>query len=292
MTNKNNYASFGTAGNPEAFYDEGYKASVDMPSWLAEKGLDAYEYAAGRGVRIKEETARAIAEQANKMHIKMSLHAPYFINFAATEKEQMSKNDEYIISSLHAAHNLGADRVVFHSGGQGKASRSKAMEQTKRGIAQMLDKTSGLGFANIMLMPETMGKKGQIGTLEEVVDICLIDRGRLIPTVDFGHLHAVTGGLYVDKDDYKRAFDFIGDKLGDNALNNLHVHFSRIEFTKAGEKKHWTFADDYGPPFEPFMDTVIDYGIAPRIICESAGTQDIDALQMKNYYLNNMQRKK
>lgn len=285
MKNKNCCASFGTAGNPEAFYDAGHKASLEMPSWLAGQGLDAYEYAAGRGVRIKDDTASAIADAAKTYDIKMSLHAPYFINFATAEKERMAKNSEYVMSSLNAARHLGADRVVLHAGGQGKDSRSKAMEQTKKGLAKVVEEASKTGYDDIFLLPETMGKKGQMGTLEEVVELCLIDVKRIIPAVDFGHLYAVTGGLYVEKDDYRRAFDYIGGKLGAEVLQSLHVHFSCIEFTKAGEKKHWTFADEYGPPFEPFIDTVIEYGLAPRVICESAGTQDVDASTMRMYYL-------
>lgn len=281
-------ALFGTAGNPERFYDEGFKASVDLPKWLEEKGLDVYEYSAGRGVRIKEETANAIGEQAKIYGIKLSLHAPYFINLATVDEEQKLKNFDYILSAVKAAEQLGADRVVLHAGGQGKVERQAAFEQTKKGLSEVVDKLTAMGLKKVKLLPETMGKKGQIGTLEEVLQLCQLEPGFLMPTVDFGHLHAVTQGTYIQKHEYKASFDLIGEQLGKEILQELHVHFSRIEFTKAGEKRHWTFADDYGPPFEPFIDAVVEYGLTPRVICESAGTQDIDALQMKDYYLSKL----
>jgi len=134
---------------------------------------------------------------------------------------------------------------------------------------------------------ETMGKQNQLGTLEEVLDICSIDK-RLCPVVDFGHLNARNAApLFITKDDYLSVFDKIDTKLGYENANTLHCHFSKIEYTSAGEKKHLTFDDDiYGPPFEPLMDAIFHSGLSPRIICESDGTQAEDALAMKTYYKN------
>lgn len=278
-------ACFGTAGNPEQFYEDGLKASTAMPKWLFQKSLNAYEYAAGRGVKLKEDTARLIGERACEYGVKLSLHAPYYINLATFDKEQMVKNLNYLISSVEAAQFMGADRVVFHAGSPGRTERNKAVEQIKRGLEKVLDKLINLGYDSVQLLPETMGKKGQIGTLQEVLEFCKLSP-LLQPAVDFGHLHAVAQGAYMTKEEYCNAFDLIGEQLGKDVLQTLHVHFSKIEYTKAGEKRHWTFADDYGPPYEPFIDTVVEYGLTPRIISESAGTQDKDALMMKNYYDN------
>lgn len=276
-------AYFGTAGNPEQFYTDGLKASVDMPKWLLEQGLNAYEYSAGRGVKLKEETAQKIGAKALEYGIKLSVHAPYYINLATFDSEQMEKNVNYFITTVQAAQYMGADRVVFHAGGQGKNERKIAVEQVKKRLAQVLERLVKLDYTTVKLLPETMGKKGQIGTLEEVIDFCKLSP-LLEPTVDFGHLHAVAEGAYMTKDEYLRAFDMIGAGLGKDVLQTLHVHFSKIEYTKAGEKKHWTFADDFGPPFEPFIEAVVDYGLTPRVISESAGTQDKDAFVMKEYY--------
>ena len=111
-----------------------------------------------------------------------------------------------------------------------------------------------------------------------------------MPCVDFGHLNARNiGGAFNSVDDYRRVFHRIGESLGDEVAKNLHCHFSKIEYTNAGEKKHLTFADEiYGPEFEPLIEAIIRDNLTPRIICESDGTQPEDALQMKKYYLDNL----
>jgi deoxyribonuclease-4 len=278
-------ALFGTAGSPAAFYADRLSASADVPRWLASKGLDAYEYSAGRGVRLSDDAAALLGAAAAEHSIVLSLHAPYFINLATADQAQQEKNLNYLMSSLNAAAFMKAGRVVFHAGGQGKAERAQAFDQVKKNLELALEELSRRGMDKIALLPETMGKKGQIGSLAEIIELCRLWPERLLPAVDFGHLHAITGGGYTAKSEYSAAFDCIGEKLGQAALQNLHVHFSCIEFTAAGEKKHWSFADPYGPPFEPFLEAVLDYGLAPLVICESAGTQDIDAQAMKNYYI-------
>ena len=85
----------------------------------------------------------------------------------------------------------------------------------------------------------------------------------------------------------RRIFDKIGSELGDEKVYNLHCHFSKIEYTKAGEKKHLTFADEiYGPEFHPLAEAIVKEGVAPRIICESDGTMAEDALEMKKMWQN------
>ena len=130
-----------------------------------------------------------------------------------------------------------------------------------------------------------MGKINQLGTLEEVLDICSIDK-RLCPVIDFGHLNArELGGVFNTKDDYLRVFDLIASRLGAEYLDSLHCHFSKIEWSKSGEKKHLTFEDNvYGPDFEPLMEVIAREDLTPRIICESDGTMAEDALKMKKYY--------
>ena len=132
---------------------------------------------------------------------------------------------------------------------------------------------------------ETMGKINQLGTLSEVLELCRIDSA-FVPVVDFGHLNARDcGGVFKTADDYMRVFDEIDRKLGAEIACNLHCHFSKIEWTDKGEKKHLTFADEiYGPDFEPLIEAIVKHSLTPTIISESAGTQSDDALAMKNYY--------
>ncbi len=277
---------FGPAGNPDAFYAAGLKASVDMPAWLAAQGLSAYEYQCSRGVTIGEATARAIGEAVRAHGISLSIHAPYYINLA-TEDDAIAANTRgHFRKSLVAARWLGADRVTFHIGGPGKQPRDRAVERATRLFAAILEDADKEGLlAGVYLAPETMGKQNQLGNLAEVLAFCRLSKW-VIPTIDFGHLHAVTGGGYTTYGEYAAAFDQVAEALGEEIAAGIHIHFSRIEYTKAGEKRHWTFADAYGPPHEPLLALIADRGYAPRIICESAGTQAADAKTMQDYYLS------
>ena len=152
--------------------------------------------------------------------------------------------------------------------------------------ADTLVKTlSAVDTRGIKIGLETMGKKNQLGTLEEVIELCRVCP-KYHPVVDFGHLNARNIGSYFpDCDSYRAVFDKIGSSLGDEYVHNLHCHFSKIEFTGAGEKRHLTFDDTvYGPDFEPLAEAIIREGVAPRIICESDGTMAEDALWMKKIY--------
>ena len=280
-------ATFGPGGNGDLFYSEGNKSTLQAPGWLERYGLDAYEYEAGNGITAGEATLRAIGEKARAHHILMSLHTPYFISLSGVDPEKRLKSIEYIRKSLWAAELLGADTVVIHSGSAAKISREEAMALSKDTLLRVAEE-----FANtkIRLGIETMGKINQLGTLSEVIEQCRVSP-LFAPVVDFGHLNARNvGGAFPDVDSYRRVFDEIATSLGDTYAKKLHCHFSKIAYTGAGEKKHLTFADEeFGPLFEPLAEAIVREGVAPRIICESDGTQAEDALYMKRAYENALQ---
>ena len=278
------YAQFGPAGNPDAFYAAGFKASASMPAWLAGLNLGVYEYQCSRGAGVRQTTAELIGEQAERHGIKLSIHAPYYISLATEDDTTAGNTQRHFLRSLEVAKWTGADRIVFHIGGPGKGNdRRQAMERAKLLFAKVLEQAEKLGLTGPQLLPETMGKQNQLGTLEEVLELCKMAE-RVRPAVDFGHLHAVTGGRYTTSQEFAAVFDRIAEVLGEEAAKNLHIHFSRIEFTKAGEKRHWTFADPFGPPHEPLLAVVAERRYTPRIISESAGTQAQDAKTMQDFY--------
>lgn len=275
-------ALFGPGGNSESFYADGHKSTLEAPAWVKSKGLDAYEYQGGNGITASEATLAKIGEAARAADIKMSLHTPYYISLSGVEPEKRLKSLDYISKSLRAAELLGADTIVIHSGSAAKISREEAMALAR----DTLERTAEMaGETNIRLGLETMGKINQLGTLEEVIELCRVSP-IFHPVVDFGHLNAREQGFFTDADSYRRIFDTIGNDLGDEYAKTLHCHFSKIEYTSAGEKKHLTFEDEiFGPEFDPLAEAIAREGIAPRIICESAGTMAEDALYMKNSYL-------
>ena len=279
---RRDHATFGPGGNSESFYAEGKKATVQAPEWVKAHGLDAYEFEAGNGLTAGEATLRKIGEEAKKHGILMSLHTPYFISLSGVVEEKRLKSIDYISRSLFAAECLGADTIVIHTGSAAKITREEAMALASDTLVRNLEIN---GDTDIRLGLETMGKINQLGTLDEVITLCKISP-KYHPVVDFGHMNArERGGLFLSADDYRRIFDKIALGCSDEVAKNLHCHFSKIQYTDAGEKKHLTFADrEYGPDFEPLMEAIAKEGLTPTVICESDGTMPEDALRMKKCY--------
>jgi deoxyribonuclease-4 len=284
-------ARFGPAGNSESF-SANYKSTVQAPGYLEKMGLDHYEYQCGRGVKVTDKTAFALKDKAAEHNITMSLHAPYFISLSSVEPEKRDNSINYILQSCDAAKRLGAQRIVIHSGSCAKISRQEALELAKDTITRARKAAIEQGFEDIIFCPETMGKVNQLGDLDEVLELWALDDS-FLPCIDFGHLNARKFGWIKGKEEYAQILDANGNKLGEDRLKVFHAHFSKIEFTvPGGEKRHLTFAENngFGPDYEPLMELVAKRGLAPTFICESAGTQDIDALTMKQYYLKALKK--
>lgn len=276
-------AYFGPGGNSDAFRLVGYKSTVDAPKFVKSIGLDAYEYEAGNGLSASPKILAEIGKKAAEHNIKMSFHTPYFISLSGVVEEKRLNSINYIRQSLDAAKLLGAETIVVHSGSAAKITRDEAMRLAGDTLVKTLSAVDTYG---IKIGLETMGKINQLGTLDEVLELCRIDSA-FVPVVDFGHLNARDlGGVFVTADDYLRVFDKIDRALGAEVACNLHCHFSKIEWTGSGEKRHLTFEDNlYGPNFEPLVEVIYKNNLSPTIICESAGTQSDDALAMKKYYM-------
>lgn len=273
---------FGPAGNSDAFYDDGYKRTTEAFKWLNQMDIDAFEYQCTRGVLVKQETAEEIGTEAAKYDIHLSLHAPYYINLAGTEKDKLEKSRGHIEKSIKAALWMGAKRVVLHPGGIGKDSRDSAM---KRALAFFGDIIKNQNHSEL-LAPELMGKINQLGNLDEIIAFCRVD-DRTIPTIDFGHLNSRTKGELNSPEAFENAIIRLANGIGWDRTRIIHVHFSRIEFTEnGGEKRHWSMNDtQFGPEFDHLIPILIKYDMKPVIISESRGTQAADAKMMKERYL-------
>ena len=179
-------------------------------------------------------------------------------------------------------------RVIFHSGSCGKQSREAALEKALDTMERAVKACDEAGYGDCILCPETMGKVNQLGTLDEVLALCAVD-SRITPCIDFGHLYARSCGTQFAEAtaaaDYAALLDTLAERLGDDRAVHFHAHFSRIAYTKGGEKCHLTFADTaFGPPHLPLLQLLKARGLAPTIICESAGTQAEDAAALAQGY--------
>ena len=275
---------FGPSGNSESFYAQGWTHTEQSAKFVKDMGLDCFEYSFGRGVRMSEAKASSIAEAFREQGIEISVHAPYYINFANPAPENAENSYAYVLASGAAVRAMGGRRVVFHAATQGKLSREEAVELTETRLKTLCERIYGEGLDDLLFCPETMGKLAQIGTLEEVVRFCKIDRV-FLPAIDFGHLNAREQGSLVTEQDYRERLEYMIDELGFERVKHFHVHFSKIEYGEKGEKRHLTFADTtYGPEFAPLAAALRSLSLEPYIVCESAGTQAEDALAMKRMY--------
>ena len=166
--------------------------------------------------------------------------------------------------------------------------RAYCLEKALDTMARAVKACDEAGFEDCILCPETMGKVNQLGTLDEVLALCEVDP-RITPCIDFGHLYARSCGVqFADATaaaDYAALLDTLAARLGDDRAVHFHAHFSRIAYTKGGEKCHLTFADTaFGPPHAPLLALLKERHLAPTIICESAGTQAEDAAALAQGY--------
>ncbi len=278
---------FGPSGNSLAFLEAGKSKSEESAVWVKNLGLNCFEYSFGRGVNLTDERAISIGKAFSEVGVEISVHAPYYINFANPEQENAEKSYGYVLSSAKKVKLMGGKRVVFHPASQGKMKREQAVDLTEERLKILRDRVYEENLDDLLICPETMGKIGQIGTIEEVTRFCKIDK-IYIPAVDFGHINARECGSLKSEKDYTERLEYMISELGMEKMKNFHIHFSKIEYSAKGEVRHLTFEDNhYGPNFEPLASALKKLGLEPYIVCESAGTQDIDALKMQNIYFGN-----
>lgn len=278
---------FGPAGTADSFKALGYKDSSFLPEYLERFSLNAFEYQCGRGVNVNKDKAEILRKGFEDKGITLSLHSPYYISLSSVEKEKRDKSIDYILQSARAVKMLGGNRIVVHSGSCSKISREEATELAKNTLGRAREALISEGLSDIHICPETMGKINQLGTLEEVIELCKVDDS-FIPCIDFGHLNARTLGEIKSMKDYETILNLLGKELGDDRLKVFHSHFSKIEYSAGGEVRHLTFSDEkFGPSPEILMEVIYKRNLEPTFICESAGTQTEDALYMKNCFYKN-----
>ena len=277
---------FGSSGCGDEFYEQGHEGILEVPKWIKDYGLDAYEYSFGHGYQMTLDKAKQAGEVFKENDVKLSIHAPFYINFANPDEEMFAKTQGYIYTGLKFLRAFGAERMVFHPASCGKLTREDAVSLTNERFKQTFDKMEEDGLLEgLLLCPETMGKTMQIGTWREVIDLCKTNK-HLVPTFDFGHINSLEQGLLKTEDDYKRIFDYSIKTLGRERTNVCHIHFSKIQYGAKGEIKHLNYDDEiYGPSFDPLAKVLLDYHLNPRVICESMSMMPHDALIMKKIYL-------
>ncbi len=274
---------FGPSGNSEAFYAEGHKQTFEAPAWINSQGLNAFEYAFTLGQFLSDKTAEKILAEGQKYDIEFSVHAPFYINFANSSDTSRENNFKFMLNSVEGLQKLNGRHCVFHIGSQMKMTREEAFLAVKANFIDFVREFEKL-HNNVFLCPETMGKYTQIGTVDEIFEICSWS-DCLIPTLDFGHINSVMQGALKTKADFMSILQKGIDKIGFEKMKDVHIHFSKIMYGSKGEIKHLTFDDtQFGPEPEPFLEAVLALKLEPVIISESSGTQAKDAAIMRRLY--------
>ena len=172
--------------------------------------------------------------KAGLLGVLFSVHAPYYISMSSLEEDKRLNSIQYLLQSAAVCRALGGKRIIFHSGSCGKQSREAALEKALDTMRRAVEALDEAGFADMTLCPETMGKVGQLGTLDEVLALCGVDE-RITPCIDFGHLNARTLGGIQSKADYAAILDRMAEALGDERARRFHVHFPASSIPRAAK---------------------------------------------------------
>lgn len=265
---------FGPAGNDEKFYADGNQSSVDAPRWLAGMGLTAYEISFGRGIRMTDKTAQVIGAQAAAHGVRISVHAPYYINLANVAN--LGKNYHYIKRSLELLALMGGNRLVVHTGCQMQMTRAEALKNCRESLQVILERLAADGFKDYWLCLETMGKYTQIGNLDEVCELCALDPKHLMPTVDLGHMNCLAQGQM----DLEHVFQQLA------IFPQVHFHISFIEYNAKGEIRHLTLNDhQFGFDLDMVMKLLRKRPGNDVVISESDRIMAQDSLKLRDFYL-------
>jgi deoxyribonuclease IV len=274
------HTRFGPAGVPPMFRLLG-ATLFDTPKLLREEGLDAFEYQAVRWgplPQIKQEHAVKLGEEARRNDVRLSIHGSYFVNLSG-KKEVVEASKRRLIACAKAADWMGAYVMVFHAGFYGLVDKGFAFQNCLAELKDVSAEMKSLGL-KVKLGPETMGRKFQVGSIDEILAICQEVEGTQL-VVDWGHLHSRNLGTFKNAQDIRAVAEKIEEKLGTQALRSMHCHFSAIEFNSQGERKHHTLDEKrFGPDFRWLAEVIVDFGLHPTMICESP-VLDVDARKMQ-----------
>ncbi len=272
---------FGSAGIPHQCKGGSFQA-IECSNKL---GLDAMELEFVRGVKLKEENARKLKAEAETFDIRLSAHAPYWINCCAEEKEKQDTSLRNLFAAAEAASWAGARVAVFHPGYYQERPAEECFRLVKNMFEKLREKMDEHEVKNVKLGAETVGKKSQFGGLDECIQLHL-EIPEIMLVLDFAHLHARGDWKLLSEDDYASLFDHIEKHLPEY-LKDFHGHFSCVQYSERGELNHLPLEGNNEPKYEPLMKVLAEQGYSGVIISESP-MLEFDALKMKKEYLTHL----
>jgi deoxyribonuclease-4 len=277
MMSASNRLLFGTAGIPHSAAEE---STLEGIKRISELGLDCLEIEFVKGVKMGSDTAQKIKKTALTNNVRLSAHAPYYVNLNAEEEGKRLASQERLLTTARIAEKCGAESVAFHCGYYGMSSPEKAFKTIKGGLAEVVSILKS-ERSRARLRPETMGKRSQFGSLEEILLLCREVDG-LLPCIDFSHIYAREGKAN-NYNAFHRIFKKISKKLGKEALKKSHIHISGTLFSKKGELKHVDLEEsDFR--YDDWIQALKDFEVEGMVICESPNLEQ-DAMMLKKLYM-------
>ena len=256
---------FGTVGSPISTPPKP-GGSVGAVLRMAEMGLGALELGWVQAVRVKEETCQAIRAQARRSDVRISVHAPYYINLNAS-REEWPKGRKRLMDAARYGNLAGASDIIFHPGSYFGLPPAKALLVAIPRLRKCVEELRSEGNP-VTLRPETMGKSAMIGSLDDALEMAREVEG-VAPCLDFAHLHARAGdGSANSIEEWIEVLRRYKKALGAASLRRLHVHLSGIEYTAKGERKHLPIAEsDFN--LDGLFAALAELRCKGRILCES-----------------------
>jgi deoxyribonuclease-4 len=276
MTSAPRGLHFGTAGVPFSSADDSSLAGIAR---IRDLGLDGLEIEFVNGVKMGLDTAAKVKEKAAKLGVRLSVHAPYHINFNSADPGIRLQSRERLLKTARVGAACGAASAVFHAAFYGKDTPEKTYEAVKDELKAVMSIVRSERLA-ITLRIETMGKHAQFGSLDEVLAMCR-DVDGLQPCLDFSHLYAREGKInsYLD---FERVLSKVARKLGPRSLRNVHIHIAGIHFGDRGEIKHLNL-EETAFRYDEWLQALRDLGVEGLVICESPNLEG-DAVMLKKLY--------
>ncbi len=256
---------FGTVGSPISTPKKP-GGSVGAVQHIRSLGLDALELGWVQSVRVTEATCQAIRSAACEQNVAISVHAPYFINLNADEDE-WPKSRQRLMDAAHYGNLAGATDIIFHPGSYFGKSPAEVLETAIPRLKGCVEELRS-GGNPVILRPETMGKTAMLGSLEDTLAMSREVPG-VAPCLDFAHLHARPGDGSVNSfEEWSMMLIGYAQSVGTQAMRNLHIHLSGIEYGPKGERNHLPLAEsDFN--LKALFQALKQHNCAGRILCES-----------------------
>jgi deoxyribonuclease-4 len=201
------------------------KDAVSNLERYKEAGLKACEIEFTYSIYIKhDKDMKVIRDAAKRLGIKLSIHAPYWLNLNSKDKKKVSESKKRILKCCEVGEKLGVYMVVFHPGYYSGMGREEAYKNIKKEILDM-QKVIKKKRWKIKIGPEIMGRVNVFGSIDDIAR--LVEETKCGFCIDYAHILARD-----KKVDYSKI-----NKLFDKH-NSWHLHFSGIVYGEKGEKNH------------------------------------------------------